>query len=94
MSSTLTLNADGTGTIAMPPVLPSQPVSWKEEKGQVTIQNANGAPAGGANGTAPKPNSGGGAGYSLTGSIAEDGKTMVIPVRSFSLTLTKQEPAK
>lgn len=99
VTASMTLNPDGTGTVAIPPYLPQQSVSWKEEEKQVSIQMGNVPRPGGTGGTggtaaAPAPGGGGGASVNLTGTIAEDGKTMTVPIANISLTLNKQETAK
>ncbi len=85
-TATVVLKADGTGTVAIPPMTPEKPVTWKEEADKkVTIQ-LGGAGAPSAPGSAPSA----GMNVSLTGTIADDAKTMTVPFPAFSLTLTKQ----
>lgn len=94
-TASVTLNEDGTGTVAIPPVLPQQPLTWKEEEKKVSIQVAGnpGTAAAAPQGASAAPG-GTGASVNLDGTISEDGKTMTVPFPAFSLTLTKQEAQK
>jgi len=85
-TATVVLKADGTGTVSIPPVMQDKPVTWKEEADKkVTIQ------MGGSAGAAATPGApAAGANFSLTGTLAEDAKTMTVPFPMFQLTLTKQ----
>lgn len=83
--ATLALREDGTGTFTMAP-LPQQPVSWTEKEGTVTLQIGGGTQ--GSAGAAPQTRRG--AGASLTGTLAEDKKSMTLTFGPTTLTLQKQ----
>lgn len=84
-NATLTLAEDGTGNLSAPPVMNGVAVNWKEENGKVTLQ-MGGKPGGGSDANAGK----GG----IDATLAQDGKTMTVPLPMTTLTLNKQEESK
>lgn len=82
-SATVTLQEDGAGTVAIPPVMENVPIKWAMAEGDdrkvvLTLENnvSSGAPGGK---------------MSLDGTLAEDGNTMTVKFMMFSLNLTKSK---
>ena len=93
-ATSLTLAADGTGTVSIPPVLQNKAITWKD--GEDKKIDLSFAPAGGS-GTAATANTAtgaGGGGMTMPATLGEDGKTMSITLPMTSVTLTKAEAAK
>ena len=87
--ATLTLAADGTGTVSIPPVMQSKPITWKSTEDKKV--DLSFSPPAGPGQTAP---AGGMAAMSMPATIGDDSKTMTLNFPMFALTLNKDEAAK
>jgi hypothetical protein len=89
-TATMTLSEGGTGTFAMPPILPSTPIKWEEKDGKVNISPSGAAPSpapAAMPGMVGQPT----AQMNMTASVSEDGKSLTLPFGNRSVTLNKQE---
>lgn len=83
--ASLTLAADGTGSVSIPPVLQSKPVTWKEgENKKIDISLA--PAASGSSGTPSAASN-----FTLSAFVGDDKKTMTLAFPAFNLTLNKAD---
>ncbi len=85
LEATVTLNADGTGFVKLPPA-PEQPATWTEKDGKVTL--TVGGTGGASPQAAPDP-AAPGSGGTVVGTLAGDGRTMRVDLGPVQLELEK-----